>query len=102
MKSELLHLLAKLKSDHPDFNNLIISPNGTAMACLQHGCRRFENLDALEAYAWPQANLDHDSRSEQQNVGNKIVAGLGSPPYAWPQPENNESSVTLPPAAAKL
>jgi hypothetical protein len=53
MKSELIHLLAKLKADHPDFQNLIIASNGVAMACLQHGYRRFETLTDLESYAWP-------------------------------------------------
>jgi hypothetical protein len=59
MKSELIHLLAKLKADHPDFQNLIIAGNGVAMACLQHGYRRFETLTDLESYAWP----------PQENVG---------------------------------
>jgi hypothetical protein len=53
MKSELIHLLAKLKADHPDFQNLLIASNGVAMACLQHGYRRFETLTDLESYAWP-------------------------------------------------
>lgn len=79
MKSELIHLLQKLKAEHPDFQNIVISHNGVAMACLQHGYRRFETLDALEAYAWP-----------QEEVGTVAPRGpLG----------NNESSVTLAPAA---
>lgn len=55
MKSELKHLLSKLKTEHPDFQNIVISHNGVSMACLQHGYLRFETLDALEAYAWPQS-----------------------------------------------
>jgi hypothetical protein len=53
MKSELRHLLQKLKSEHPDFQNLVISSNGVTMAVRQHGTIRFESLDELEAYAWP-------------------------------------------------
>jgi hypothetical protein len=53
MKSELIHLLHKLKAEHPDFQNLLIGGNGNCMVVLHHGCRRFETLDALEAYAWP-------------------------------------------------
>lgn len=54
MKSELIHLLQKLKADHPDFQNLLIPHSGAPIfAVLQHTTRRFETLDALEAYAWP-------------------------------------------------
>lgn len=55
MKAELLHLLAKLKAEYPDFQSLVITPNGVASAVRQHGCERFETLNALEAYAWPPA-----------------------------------------------
>lgn len=54
MKSELRHLLDKLKAEYPDFQNIIIAGNGTALAIRQHGAIRFESLDAMEAYAWPQ------------------------------------------------
>jgi hypothetical protein len=57
MKSELLHLLAKLKAEHPDAQNIVIPIAGRSIAVtLQHGVRRFETLDALEAYAWPLEN----------------------------------------------
>lgn len=55
MKPELLHLLSKLKTEHPDATTIIIPITGSPVFVnLQHGYRRFENLDALESYAWPQ------------------------------------------------
>jgi hypothetical protein len=72
MKSELIHLLAKLKADHPDFQNLIIASNGVAMACLQHGYRRFETLTDLESYAWPQVGTDAP-RGPSGNVGSSVT-----------------------------
>lgn len=56
MKAELLHLLEKLKADYPDFQGVFITPNGVASAVRQHGCERFETLNALEEYAWPAAS----------------------------------------------
>lgn len=56
MKSELLHLLAKIRTDHPDAQNIIIPVNGHGApisVVLQHGCKRFETLEAVESYMWP-------------------------------------------------
>lgn len=58
MKSELTHLLHKLAADYPDFTQLTISRTGVSVAARQHGLQRFETLDALEAYAWPQVGRD--------------------------------------------
>jgi hypothetical protein len=55
MKPELVHLLQTLKSAHPDFQNIVIFPNGLAIASLRYGTLRFESLDDLESYAWPQS-----------------------------------------------
>jgi hypothetical protein len=55
LKSELIHLLSKLKAEHPDAQNIIIPMSGSSVTVtLQHGVRRFETLDSIEAYAWPQ------------------------------------------------
>jgi hypothetical protein len=53
MKSELLHLLEKLKTDHPDFKALMIFRNGSAMVVGNQSSRQFANLDAIESYMWP-------------------------------------------------
>jgi hypothetical protein len=53
LKSELLHLLEKLKADHPDFKALMIFQNGSSRVVGNQSQRQFANLDALEAYTWP-------------------------------------------------
>lgn len=57
MKSELIHLLAKLRIDYPDAKGLMIPIDGEAVLVVrQHNTARFESFDALEAYAWPEQN----------------------------------------------
>jgi hypothetical protein len=99
MKSELLHLLAKLKSDHPDFQNLILCPNGASMACLQHGYKRFESLDALEAYAWPQPSEAPQALECGGAVQTETPLSLSSPTLPIihePTPRTSGYLATLP------
>jgi hypothetical protein len=78
MKSELTHLLQKLKAEHLDFQNLTIPSTGAPILAIGRWgvVRRFESLDALEAYAWPQmGSTDPVAPSAQDKVGSVAPRG---------------------------
>jgi putative hemolysin len=56
MKSEMRNLLDRLQS-HPNleqFQTLHVFPNGRVSAVYRNGSMRFDDLDALEKFAYPQ------------------------------------------------
>lgn len=55
MKAELLHLLDRLRTEHPDFHHLIISHTGAVLAVTRFGTvEGLNTLASLETFAWPQ------------------------------------------------
>lgn len=80
MKSELRHLLDKLKAERPGFQQLAISHNGRAMAIYNGAPIHFDSLDAIEAWTYrpaPSAPTEHDQCQCAQCV--KLRATSPSP-----------------------
>ena len=81
MKSELRHLLDKLKADYSDFQNITISSTGVTFAMRRHGIVRFESLNALEEYAYLRAQSFPETTLLPANQADAIeLIGNAVPP----------------------
>ncbi|HUS37332.1 MAG TPA: hypothetical protein VM680_18440 [Verrucomicrobiae bacterium] len=84
MKSELRHLLDKLKAEKPNFKQLVFSHNGRSMAVYGGAPILFESLDELEAWLYrpaPSSAKEHEQCQcakcvELRKGSSPAVAGL--------------------------